>query len=348
MRARSSSPRWGRFCSGRAFCEKVDAFDPLLHGVVPFGELEIALGDLLGEADGSLGRRFGVAVLGLDGEVAEDFCAADDDAVLGGIEDVFALFLELIGEHFAEPGFLELRGEREEDLCIAAAAFDLGDFRSDDEAAVLRDACAGEHAATAVNDVADERASAAAAGNLVSEAGEDRAGDGVGRSLSGLGFQAFVPGDIEELLEKFLYLPRGVGMHGEGAAGVGAKIILLGPGEGAHEDEEVRGAVAEGFVALLLDALVGLEKDVARLGECGDERGGAHAAEFLGFQEHAGVARVDGEIQHAAARRGDLSRSGIESAEVGEEKLRTGEGFFPPACRSSGISRDRPRRRPSG
>ena len=181
-----------------------------------------------------------------------------------------------------------------------------------------------------MDDVANERSSTAAAGDLIGESGQDAAGDGLVAGGSGFGpdVKVLVAGDIQKLLEEFLHLPGGLGVDGEGTEGFEAEIVAFGVVERAHEDEKIRDALAEDFGAFLLDAFFGFEQEAARLGEGGDEGGGTDAAEFLRGEEHAGVARMDGKAKHAASGRGDVAGGIVGGSEVAQELFGAGEGFF--------------------
>jgi len=56
--------------------------DPLVHGIVPSVESQFAGEDLPGEAGGSRGAGFGVAVLVFDDEITEFLFPPDNRAVL--------------------------------------------------------------------------------------------------------------------------------------------------------------------------------------------------------------------------------------------------------------------------
>lgn len=65
--------------------EEVNAFDPLINGVVPAVETEFVVEDALGQDGCGCGTGFGVAILSVEHEIAEHFRAAGDDAFLGGV-----------------------------------------------------------------------------------------------------------------------------------------------------------------------------------------------------------------------------------------------------------------------
>ena len=70
-----------------------------------------------------------------------------------------------------------------------------------------------------------------------------------------------------------------------------------------HEGEEIGLALtAEDILARFVHPLAfAFEQDVAALREGRDQRRGAHAAEFLGGEEHSRIPRMRGEGCHAAA-----------------------------------------------
>ena len=113
---------------------------PLVDRVVPLVQTQVAIEDHGGEAGGGGGGRIGIAVLQLDHEITVDFFAAHDDAVLRIVKDMLDAFLKMGREHLAQPRLLDLRGEGEDHLGVAAPAFDFIDLRSHDEPAVLRHA----------------------------------------------------------------------------------------------------------------------------------------------------------------------------------------------------------------
>jgi hypothetical protein len=68
------------------------------------------------------------------------------------------------------------------------------------------------------------------------------------------------------LFEEFFHLPGGFGVDREWTESVDAEVMALGVGKCANKDEEVRDALAEDFRALLLDATLGTQQKIARLG----------------------------------------------------------------------------------
>ena len=108
------------------------------------------------------------------------------------------------------------------------------------------------------------------------------------------------------------------------------KLFLLGVAEGAEEDEEIGvGFLAEEFVAVVfgLFAFAAAEEGAA-LGKGGDVGDGADAAEFARGEEHAGVAGVDGEGEHAAADGRDFAGDGVERRRDRGGDLRRGRRDF--------------------
>ena len=175
-----------------------------------------------------------------------------------------ALF-KIVWEHFAQPALFNLRGQREEHLGFPAAAFDLRDLGCDDQTAVLRDAGASQLSAAAVNDIADQRASTATAGNLVGEPCEHTSCDRLVAGGLGFRFEAFIACDLKKLLEKLFHLSGSVGMDGERSERIDAKLVTLGIRECPDENEKVGDSLTEDFCTLLLDTSLSSQQEIARL-----------------------------------------------------------------------------------
>ena len=118
-------------------------------------------------------------------------------------------------------------------------------------------------------------------------------------------------------------------MNAQLAADIHAKLIIECVTPRAHDDPEIgAGLVAEQVFAGGFHLAAGIaEQQVAALGEGGDETGLIHAFVFLGGQQHAGVARVQGEREHLAADGGN-DAGVVNGPEIGKQLLGVGQGNF--------------------
>ncbi len=128
--------------------------------------------------------------------------------------------------------------------------------------------------------------------------------------------------------KSFLHLPGGLRVDGQRAQGVEAELVALRIGKCANENEKVGDALSEDLRALLLDSPLGSQQEIARLGKSGDQGGRADAVKFLGRKKHPGIARVNGEAQHPAARGGDFAGMTVQRAKIREQLLGASEGFL--------------------
>ena len=114
-----------------------------------------------------------------------------------------------------------------------------------------------------------------------------------------------------------------------GPQSLDAKFVALRVGECTDQDEKVGDALAENFRTLLFDASLGSQQKIARLGQRCDERGGAHAVEFLCSEKHSCVARDEPESSACGdpcSR--DFAGMPVQRTKVGEELFGASEGFF--------------------
>ena len=116
-----------------------------------------------------------------------------------------------------------------------------------------------------MNDVADQRASAATAGNLVGECCEHTPCDGLVTGRLGFRFETFIACDLKKLLEKLVHLPGSLGMDGQRSERIDAKLVTVCIRECADEDEKVGDPLTKDFCTLLLDTSLALSK---RLRDC--------------------------------------------------------------------------------
>ena len=96
----------GKILLGAEAREEIDAVEPLLDGVIPAIQAEVAFHDLLGKACGRCRARFGVAVSVLKDQIAKNLRSPHNNAVLAFVEKMIRILREILREHFAEPGFL--------------------------------------------------------------------------------------------------------------------------------------------------------------------------------------------------------------------------------------------------
>jgi hypothetical protein len=80
---------------------------------------------------------------------------------------------DVVRKQFTQPVNFDGRGERQDGVHLAVAAFDLADFRRHEERAVLHLALARQHAAPAVDEFATQRALIQPPRHAVAEADED-------------------------------------------------------------------------------------------------------------------------------------------------------------------------------
>ena len=264
-----------------------------------------------------------------------------DDATKGRIELDARFLPERFREQLAEPVFFDLRGEREQDLALFVAAFDLANFGGHEQTRAVHGAFAREHAAPAVDEGATQRSRIQPHRDLIGKAREDATLDRSGLDLAGLQIKALVAGDGEKLLGQLRGLARGAGVDPEPRATLRIEAAVFRVAKRAHQDEKVRFRVAAEHIFAVFARLFALEaaQEIAALGERRDQRDGGHAAILLRGQKHARVARVDRERQHAPAERRDRTRdvpsAAVERAEIDEELFGARErlriGRFQPA-----------------
>ena len=112
------------------------------------------------------------------------------------------LFREILWEHFAEPDFLDFRGEAEQYAGIAVTALDFSDLCGDEEGTSAGHTLARQKSPAAMDDVADECACASTHSHLIGKTSQNTLRDVrvIGRCI--LKKQSLGVGYVEELLEK--------------------------------------------------------------------------------------------------------------------------------------------------
>jgi len=217
-------------------------------------------------------------------------------------------------------------------------AFHLADFRRHEQRALPDHAVPGQLAAAAMHQFAAERAAIQAAGHAVAEPEQKALLQGGVRHGARGGVEALAPGEVQELLEERADLPGRGGVDAQAAAGFGVEI----PGgdvlpDAPEQPEIAAGADARQFLAAARDLGVRVaQKQVAALGQGGQQAGLVDAAILLRRQQHAGVARVQREGEHLSAQgreagggAGPVRAGGRrERAQVGEQFLGVGQGLF--------------------
>ena len=116
--------------------------------------------------------------------------------------------------------------------------------------------------------------------------------------------QPLLPGDLQDLLEGLLDLPRRLRVDAVAAAGLDAEAVLLGELVGAHQRVEVRFLAGLEQLARFLDVLVvaaQAHQQIAPAHQRGAQRRRRHAAEFGRLHQHARVARVHRQLEHLPA-----------------------------------------------
>jgi hypothetical protein len=171
----------------------------------------------------------------------------------------------------------------------------------------MNDALAGENAAAAMDEFTAEGAGIDATSDAIAEADEDAFVERFILNFARGGIEAFAFGDVEELLKKRTNLPGGDGVNAEPAASIDAILIARGVGPRTHEDPKIApDFVADEIVAVAGGGFVHVAKEkVAALSKRGDEAGLVNAAIVMRGEEHAGIARVQGEGEHFAADAGN-------------------------------------------
>ena len=107
--------------------------------------------------------------------------------------------------------------------------------------------------------------------------------------------QPLLPGDLQDLLECLLHLPRRLRVDAIAAARLHAEIALLGELVGAHQRVEVRLLAGLEQFARFLDMLVVAAKahqQIAPAHQRGAQRRRRHAAISARLHQHARIARV--------------------------------------------------------
>ena len=314
---------FGELVFGEPIGELIEAEDPLVDGMIPEFEWAGSGFDLASEELGGLFVGDAVGLFGAEEEIVKAGLFFGENASESGVEEDLGGFAEAVGEERAEPIFFDGGGEGEEGFGIATD-FDLADFAGDEEGRSDH-AFASESSFASVNEAAAERAGIEAKGDEIGKPCEDGLLEGL---IGGGGrgdIEAFVFGDVEKLGSEFGGFSGGAWVDAEGGTFLGVEMVRLGEVEGAEVEEEVAfGDLAEGGEAILLHGFaVGASEEAAALGEGGDFDDGGDAVVIVGGEEHAGVAWVSWEGEHAASEGGDGAR-GIEGTEIGEE----GEGAF--------------------
>jgi hypothetical protein len=202
----------GEVLFGTKTREEIDAVEPLLDGVIPGIEAQISIQNLLSKARGCLRAWFGVAVTILKDQIAKNLRTPHHNAVLGFVEKILGPIRKIGREHFAKPDFLDASCQTQQNPGIAIPALDFGDFGGDEKPTSVCHTLAGKKPSTASNDVTHKRPRIFSHRHLIGETGQHTTGYRlIGRrgifDQQGLGV-----GDIEELVEKFSNLTRGVGM----------------------------------------------------------------------------------------------------------------------------------------
>ncbi len=105
-------------------------------------------------------------------------------------------------------------------------AFDLADFRDDEQRTVLHHAFARQHAAPAMDEFAAQCPLIHPPRHAIAETDENAFLQRLVFHFARLRVEAFVLGDAEKLLEQRPDLPRGDGVNAQLAAGVHAKLIV--------------------------------------------------------------------------------------------------------------------------
>ncbi len=107
----------------------------------------------------------------------------------------------------------------------------------------------------------------------------------------------------EKLLPELAGLARRAGVHPESRATARIEVVLFRETKSAQQNEEIGFVFAPEKILTLVAHLFSLRaaEQVAALGEGGDERDAAHAALFLGREQHPRITRVDGKGEHAPA-----------------------------------------------
>ena len=92
-------------------------------------------------------------------------------------------------------------------------------------------------------------------------------------------------------------------VHSEARATSRIEVVLFRKAKGAEQNEEIGFILAAEKILALVAHLFsfGAAEQIAALGERRDERDPAHAALFLRREQHARIARVDREGEHAPA-----------------------------------------------
>ena len=127
-------------------------------------------------------------------------------------------------------------------------------------------------------------------------------------------------GDVEELLEKFPDLARGVGMDAQCAAFVHAKIPQTRPLEDAHQNEEIRGAAAE-----VADDAQGLQDCQRRIGKCPLGSAAGYGTPGLPLDRECSARQLGFPVVHEPVTAVQLSRGKAEATLLFEIALLLGD-----------------------